>query len=134
MARNREASGREGSGGPPCSGGMARRAMSSFLLLFTLILVGCDHATKVAASTALGRRGPVALLPGVLDLHYAENHDTAFSLLRALHFPGKGALLVAGALLGTTAVLVVWWRRRRASTFEQTAYALLLSGALGNAI
>lgn len=108
--------------------------MRSFLLLFTLILVGCDHATKVAAQSALGHRGPVALLPGVLDLHYAENRDTAFSLLRALQFPGKGAILVAGALVGLAAVIFMWWRRRGASTVEQAAYALLLSGALGNAI
>jgi signal peptidase II len=104
------------------------------LILFTLALVGCDHATKMAAASALGRRGPVALVPGVLDLHYAENRDTAFSLLHSVHLPGKGAVLVAMSLLGLGAVVVAWWRRRSASTIEQAAYALLVAGALGNGL
>lgn len=113
---------------------MARRALSWLLLLFTLALVGCDHATKVVAQSALERRGPVALVPGILDLHYAENRDTAFSLTRMLHFPGKGVLLMAVAVIGLSAVIFAWWRRRRASTAEQAAYALLVAGALGNAL
>ena len=64
-------------------------------MLFTLGLVGCDHATKVVAQSALERRGPLSIVPGILDLRYAENHDTAFSLLRSLQFPGKAALLSA---------------------------------------
>jgi len=113
---------------------MARRALSWLLVLFTLALVGCDHATKVAAQSALERRGAVALVPGLLDLHYAENRDTAFSLLRMLPFAGKGALLVTVSLIGLSAVILAWWRRRRASTAEQVAYALLVAGALGNAL
>jgi len=102
-------------------------------MLFTLVMVGCDHATKLAASSALPRRGAISILPGLLDLHYAENRDTAFSLSRFLHFPGKGAVLVAFSLLGLGAVLVAWWRHRRAATSEQVAYALIVAGAFGNA-
>jgi signal peptidase II len=50
-----------------------------------------------------------------------------------LHFPGKGAFLVAMSLIGLGAVVVAWWRRRRASNVEQAAYALLVAGAFGNA-
>jgi signal peptidase II len=113
---------------------MARRALGWFLMLFTLALVGCDHATKAVAQATLERRGPMSIVPGVLDFHYAENRDTAFSLLRSLHFPGKGALLVAVSALALGAVIVTWWRRRRASTAEQAAYALIVAGAVGNAI
>jgi signal peptidase II len=113
---------------------MARRAMSWLLILFTLAMVGCDHATKAVAQATLERRGAVSLVPGVLDLRYAENHDTAFSLTRILHFPGKAALLVALSLLGLSVILIAWWRRRRASLTEQAAYALIVAGALGNAI
>lgn len=113
---------------------MARRAMGWLLLVFTLALVGCDHATKAVARTALGHRGPVALVPGVLDLHYAENRDVAFSLLRTLPIPGKGAILLALSLVGLTVVAVAWWRRRRGGMLEQVAYALVAAGALGNAL
>jgi signal peptidase II len=108
--------------------------MGYLLLLFTLALVGCDHATKAAAQAALGRRGPVALVPGILDLHYAENRDTAFSLLHGVAVPHKGALLVTASAIGLLAVAIAWWRRRRSSTAEQAAFALLLAGAAGNAI
>jgi signal peptidase II len=113
---------------------MARRAIGFLLFLFSLALVGCDHATKLAARAALERRGPVALLPGVLDLHYAENRDTAFSMLRMVAFPGKVAVLGAMSAIGLGAVLVTWWRRRRAGNAEQVAYALLAAGAFGNAV
>jgi signal peptidase II len=95
--------------------------------------VGCDHATKAVAQRALGHHPPVPIIPGALDLHYAENRDTAFSLSRVMHFPGKEALLVALAMTGLGAVAVAWWRRRRASTMEQVAYALIVAGAFGNA-
>lgn len=103
-------------------------------MLFTLALVGCDHATKAVAAATLGRRGAVSVIPGVLDLQYAENRDTAFSLLRGHSFPGKGTLLVVMATLALLAMAWAWWRRRRAALPEQAAYALIVAGALGNVI
>jgi signal peptidase II len=113
---------------------MARRALGWFLMLFTVALVGCDHATKIVAQSALERSGPLSIVPGLLDLRYAENHDTAFSLLRSLHFPGKAALLFALSALILGFVLVTWWRRRRAPAAEQIGYALVVAGAVGNAL
>ncbi len=103
-------------------------------MLFTLALVGCDHATKAVAEAALSHRGPVSIVPGVLDLRYAQNHDTAFSLLHDLHFPGKTALIAVLAALAMGAVIFAWWRRRGASSAEQAAYALIVAGAVGNVI
>jgi signal peptidase II len=113
---------------------MARRAMSWLLMLFTLALVGCDHATKAVAEATLSHRGPLSILPGLLDLRYAQNRDTAFSLLRELHFPGKAALLVAFSMVAIGAVIVAWWRKRGGSSAEQAAYALIVAGAVGNVI
>jgi signal peptidase II len=113
---------------------MARRPLGWFLILFTLALVGCDHATKVVAASALERRGPLSILPGLVDLRYAENHDTAFSLLRSIDFPGKVAALFVLSAIILGAVLVTWWRRRRSSTAEQMGYALIVAGAVGNAM
>ena len=108
--------------------------MGWLLMLFTLALVGCDHATKAVAEATLAHRGPLSIVPGVLDLRYARNHDTAFSLLRDLHFPGKAALLAALSALAIGAVMVAWWRRRGGSSAEQAAYALIVAGAVGNVI
>lgn len=46
-----------------------------------LLLVGCDHGTKHLAKAHLEGKSAVQVLPGVFDLRYTENTDTAFSLL-----------------------------------------------------
>jgi signal peptidase II len=111
---------------------MARRVSQLILLLFTIAMVGCDHATKLGAKSALEGRGPLALFDGVLDLRYTENRDTAFTLFDNLQFPGKSALIIALGALALGAIAVAWWRRRHASTMEQAGFALVVAGALGN--
>jgi signal peptidase II len=112
---------------------MAKRAMGWFLLVFTVSLVGCDHATKIAAKAVLGDGRSVALVPGLLDLRYTENHDTAFSLLRAFHFATPSIVLVMLASLALFGVAFQWWRSRlSARTIEHVGYALTLAGAIGN--
>jgi signal peptidase II len=113
---------------------MARRAIGWILMLMTLALVGCDHATKAVAQSALAGRGPVTLLSGVLDLRYAENHDTAFSLLRGVDWHGKVAALAALSAIEIAVVLYLWWRHRRSSLAEQAGYALIVAGAIGNVL
>jgi signal peptidase II len=113
---------------------MARRVFPWLLILFTALLVGCDHGTKLVAEKALGQRGPLRLVRGVLDLRYTENHDTAFSLTRSLDFQGKPAALGALALLALGAVVLFWWRRRHASRLEHVGYGLIVAGAVGNVL
>ncbi len=102
------------------------------LLLCSALLVGCDHATKVLAQQALGGGRVVELVGGVLDLRYAENHDTAFSLLRNVAIPHKPEVPGAVSLVILLGTLVVAWKRRRAPWPETLAYALVAAGALGN--
>jgi signal peptidase II len=76
----------------------------------------------------------VEVVPGVFDLQYTENHDTAFSMLRR---GGVGASPIVLALVASTILVVVgvtWWRRRRGPMLEQTGYAIIVGGALGNVI
>jgi signal peptidase II len=114
---------------------MARRALSSLVLLFiAAFLVGCDHATKVVAKAALESRGAMALVPGVLDLRYAENRGAAFSTLAASSHPFVGPALLAFSALATLFVAVWWWRRREAPLLERAGYAFVCAGALGNAV
>ncbi|WP_437752233.1 signal peptidase II [Sorangium sp. So ce1389] len=108
--------------------------MSWLLILFTMALVGCDHVTKAVAQATLEQRAPLSIVPGVLDLRYAENRDMAFSLLRGMHSPAKVAILFACSMIVLGAVILCWWHSRRASAAEQAAYALIVAGAIGNAI
>lgn len=104
------------------------------LIASLLMLVGCDHGTKLWAEQTLRAARPIEVVGGVLDLRYAANTDIAFSLLRGIQSDGK---LIALVVLGTVAIMaliVVWFRRRHAPVMEQSAYMLLLAGALGNVL
>lgn len=118
---------------------MARRVSRILLLLFTAFLVGCDHATKLAVMLKLGGGDEVQIVPGVLDLRYAKNDDTAFSLFHQL---GHGAplfhrtgLLVVISLIVLAVVLTAWWKRRSdPSRALHVGFALIVAGAAGNVI
>ncbi len=110
-----------------------RRWQLVVVVALVLGLVGCDHATKGLAARRLAE-GPAVVIPGVLELVYAENRDSAFSLLRpAVAETDRRRLLLLAALLGSAAGLSVLARRWQTSGWlEKTALATLLGGALGN--
>ena len=113
---------------------MAKRVARLFLVIFTLFLVGCDHATKFAAE-GLAPRGPIDVVPGVLELRYSRNDDTAFSLLHRFGAPMASAavFLTAVSIAVLAFVLVMWWRRRHDSTRAlHMGFALVVAGAVGN--
>ena len=113
---------------------MARRASRLLLLLLAVALVGCDHATKLAASAWLGARGSLGLVPGVLELRYAENRDTAFGFSSGIADALKQPLLVVLSLAALAGVGFWWWRRRTAPVVEQIGYAFAVAGAVGNVL
>ena len=99
------------------------------------LLVGCDHATKLAAEATLRDRAPLQIVPGVMDLTYTENHGVAFSALERLAIHPAAWLLVLFALAATAVVVTVWIRQgRRASAVEHAGFALVVGGAMGNAL
>jgi signal peptidase II len=113
---------------------VARKILRGTLALCALLLlVGCDHGTKLLAKTALepGARR-LRVIPGVLDFRYTENRDTAFSLLRRLDLSLPAGALVALSVVSLSMLLAYWWSRRRGPRSEHAAYALLVGGALGN--
>lgn len=116
--------------------GSSVRTWSSALraILSVAALVGCDHATKVAAVSGLRDHVPVALVPGALDLSYAENQDIAFDALSraSLRFPALA--LGTCALVMAIVVAVVWARRAVAWWPEHAGFAMVIAGALGNGI
>jgi signal peptidase II len=112
---------------------MTRRLLHLFLGLLLVGLVGCDHATKAAARATLADGRVVTLVPNVLDLRYAENRGTAFSLID--HAQGRTTLmLVVVSLFAIAAIAVYWWRLRGARASTQIACALIGAGAIGNVV
>jgi signal peptidase II len=113
---------------------MARKVSALFVLLFTLGLVGCDHATKALAAGVL-QRAPMTVVPGVVELRYAENRDIAFSALGRLALVPPATALFAFGVVAILAVAIAWWRRRGAATaMEHLAFGLIVAGAVGNVV
>ena len=110
------------------------RACALGLVACVACLVGCDHATKLAAETVLRDHAPLRVVPGWMDLAYTENHGVAFSALERLSIHPPAWALFALAVGATSALLGLWFRRRRAPWPEHAGFALVVAGALGNAL
>ena len=105
------------------------------MLLASMVvgLVGCDHATKVAAESALRDGRHVTVVPGWVDLRLTENNDIAFNALSRLSLHPPAWVLTTFAVAALAAVTFVSWRRRP-SPLTACAYALVAAGAIGNAV
>jgi signal peptidase II len=99
-------------------------------------VTGCDHVTKHWISSHVHEGQSWNVLTGVLEIRSTFNTDTAFSLLAAtIPLHARLALLLAGAGLGCAALsLFTIMRWKRFAPSERVALALVLGGALGNAI
>lgn len=97
-------------------------------------LVGCDHATKLAAETGLRDHGPVTVVPGVVDLAYTENRDIAFDAFSRLAMHPTSWLLVGFGVVMTVALLGAWVHRRRGGWATHAGFTMLVAGALGNVL
>jgi signal peptidase II len=104
------------------------------LVSLVLLLFGCDHATKLAARETLAHGPPV----NVMQLHYVENRDVAFSLFRSLgwDFPSRAPRAILPVVaVAVVLLLVTWWRMRRDGSFLLHAgFATVVAGALGNLV
>lgn len=97
-----------------------------------------DQVTKVIAVAELsvnGRPGPrISLLGDVIRLQYSENVGAFLSLGQKLPDTARYWIFI---LVPAAIVIGVSWflsRRRPIPTWDIVAYALLLSGAIGNLI
>ena len=106
------------------------------IVLLTLSLFGCDHATKLVAAASLSHDGrAVSVVRGVLDLRYTVNPDTAFSLFRNLGIAPTPSILVAASAIAILGILAAWIAsRKRATRLQHVGFALVLAGALGNVV
>jgi signal peptidase II len=99
-----------------------------------LLLVGCDHASKRAAEANLAGRPPATVVPGVLDLRYAENPGIAFNLERFVPEPARAPALVIAAVVMLAVVGRTWVRRRGLGPGEILAWSMIAAGAVGNLV
>ena len=110
------------------------RLCAAALLACVATLVGCDHATKLAAESVLRDHPSVTVVPGVVDLAYTENRDVAFDAFARLSLHPASWLIVAVGLTALVLITGTWMRRRRAAWPEHAGFACVVAGAAGNVI
>jgi signal peptidase II len=103
------------------------------LVTIAVLLVGCDHGTKLIAKNGLEHTPPRPLVKGVFDLDYVENRDTGFGLLRAVPETIRRPFLTAVQLVSGTAFLLLGLRRN-VRTVIRACLLLVSAGAIGNGL
>lgn len=103
------------------------------LLTVAILLVGCDHGSKLVAKHALEHERPRPLMHGVFDLNYVENRDTGFGLLRAVPETIRTPLLTSVQLVSGIAFLLLGLRRN-VRPVMRGCLLLISAGALGNGL
>jgi len=111
-----------------------RPSHASRLGLFAILalLVGCDHATKLAAKGELEGQRPRMLVKGVLDLEYTENRDVAFNALRSVPESVRAPVLIAAGGIAVIALAFLLLRRSSLRPPVRLGVVLVTAGALGN--
>jgi signal peptidase II len=100
------------------------------VVVWLVTLVGCDHATKVAAKAELEHQAPRHLFGSLLDVRYLENTDVAFNALRWIPEGVRSPLLIVFGAIAILCVLIVL--QRTGSPATRASLVLILAGALGN--
>ena len=96
-------------------------------------LVGLDQASKQLAEALLAPYTPQAVVPGFFNLTLAYNPGAAFSFLAAAG--GWQRWFFLALALGVGGVLLRWLLLRPArEVLWPLAFALILGGAIGNAV
>ncbi|WP_120511634.1 signal peptidase II [Photobacterium salinisoli] len=101
-------------------------------LWLAVLVFAIDIGTKLLVMDTMGYGWPnrIEVLP-FFNLLYVHNYGAAFSFLSDAS--GWQRWLFTAIALGVTVLLMVWMRRTPAShTMVNSAYALIIGGALGN--
>jgi signal peptidase II len=94
-------------------------------VLTALIIIALDQATKVLVVDRLSDRGPVDLIPGVLDLELTRNSGAAFSL-------GEGSTVVLTVISAVVVAAILRICHRVSSRGWSLALGGIMGGAGGN--
>jgi signal peptidase II len=108
---------------------LPHRTKNIHWLWLSLFVILFDHGTKYLVERDIARFDSIALLPH-LNLANMHNTGAAFSMLNSA--PAALFILLSAGVSGW----ILWWLRKHPydHRLEASAFALILGGALGNAI
>ena len=90
-----------------------------------------DQTTKSWAQARLRLKDDIEVIPGLLNLAYAENTGVAFSMFDDHGNTGRWALSAVAAIAAVL-VLYFFWRTPRSDDRVLGSLSLLLAGIIGN--
>lgn len=100
------------------------------LTLFSAVIVALDQLTKFLVVENIPLFADVPLLPGVVQLTYAQNTGAAFSMLQGQHW-----LFALIFVIFTVAIIWAYFKKALPfSKFEWFCIAAIYGGGLGNMI
>ncbi|SRR5579885_3795648 len=108
----------------------------SIAIIFAVVLI--DRITKMYIRMRVSPWDTHPVIPGIFNIIHAENPGAAFGMLAEIGSEWRNWFLLAVSL--TVMAIIAWilWRPARAGLGDgpllQTAFALVLGGALGNFI
>jgi signal peptidase II len=117
---------------PPREPGTGPAGAKARYLLLSLAVLVLDQWSKWLVELHLGGRGPVQVVPGLLNFTHVENTGVAFGLL-ATHGHGVGTAILTA--LGVGALIFVAYYFRITPPSDRlllAALGLILGGAVGN--
>jgi len=100
----------------------------------SLAVLALDQATKLAADAWLRGKGPVAVVPGFLNLWYSRNRGGLFGSFSALADPWRVVLLTVLPCVAVLGIAVFLARTRETDRGTLAGLALVLGGAAGNVL
>ncbi|MDL2288065.1 signal peptidase II [Oscillospiraceae bacterium OttesenSCG-928-F05] len=95
--------------------------------LISALIVGADQLVKYFAVERLVGAGPVTLIPGVIQLRYAENTGAAFGILKDQRW-----LFIVITVLAVVAIIYLIAAKKFPSKPAMWSLAMILGGAVGN--
>lgn len=100
-------------------------------LIYFILLIIIDQASKYWARTALKEDGPVTIIPGVLKLLYHENTGAVWGIMT-----GKTGFLSVITVILTVLLVLLYFKIPKSKKFlpVQIIWVFILAGAIGNFI
>jgi len=98
-------------------------------ILLAALIILADQLSKPAAVNLAAHRGSTVLIPGVVGLTCTYNYGASWGILA-----GKTVFLLVLTALVCAAVFTALLLRRPKSALSRLALAMVLGGAVGNAL
>ncbi|MCK3655272.1 signal peptidase II [Pasteurellaceae bacterium Macca] len=111
---------------------MTKQKTGIIWLWLSLAVIAVDLFTKYLVVQGFELHESIPILP-IFSLTYARNYGAAFSFL-ADHSGWQTYFFLGLAVVISFILVVMLWRNQASLKLQNSAYALIIGGAIGNAI